>query len=108
MYLASYMGLIPTQGVPHIHRLGNYWGSGGEGTTASVEWSVASLLCVADYSNKAVIWAEYPPSPSLPFYYRAEGINDVKGSVCFVLKFALPPILPLWSANSKITEPFKE
>ena len=32
---------------------------------------------------------------------RSQGISLVKGSVCFVLKFALPPFSPVWNANLK-------
>ena len=32
--------------------------------------------------------------PLIVFMYRAEGISWVKGSVSFVLKFALPPFSP--------------
>ena len=47
------------------------------------------MLCVLCLE----IWIPSPFSLSLPsgVQYRAEGISWVKGSVCFVLKFALPP-----------------
>ena len=62
---------------------------------------MALHTCCDKYNENCNLNATFVVSKS--YAYRGRGIYDVKGSVCFVFKFALLPLSPsrLWSANFK-------